>query len=293
MGGLSAEREVSLKSGQSVVKALNNLGCKVSEIDPSTDLPMQLKQVNPDVVFNALHGTYGEDGAIPGLLEVMQIPYTHSGIMASAVGMNKAMTRHIAKMNGVLIPEGKVIRVEDLCPDTMAVPFVLKPIQQGSSVGVYIINQDTDTQAILKEWVYGEEALVEEYIAGKELSIGVFNDKALGILELRPKEGFYDYKAKYTAGVTDHIYPAEIPEPAYNEAMALAERMHKALECRTLSRSDFRYDPSRGKAYFLEINTHPGFTSLSIVPELAGYQGISFEQMVQALLEQATCDLSE
>lgn len=300
IGGMSKEREVSQSSGRSVVKALNSLGHKVTEIDPGPNLCEQLSTVKPDVVFNALHGTYGEDGAIPGMLEVMSIPYTHSGVLSSSMAMNKYVTRKVLECNGVRFPEGMLLSIEklkEMCrqgKDPMPRPYVIKPVNQGSAVGLYIIkdgDQNFLEQQAKHPWDYGLDAIIEKYIPGKELSTPVLNGKALGSLELRPHSGVYDYESKYTDGKTEHIYPADIPEKAYKEALNFAEIAHNTLGCRTMSRSDFRYDPTEDLVYFLEINTHPGFTELSIYPEVAGHNGISFEQIVQMLLDQATLDI--
>lgn len=302
MGGMSKEREVSQTSGRAVVKALNNLGYQVTEVDPDQDLSNKLAAIKPDVVFNALHGTYGEDGAIPGVLEILGIPYTHSGVMSSAIGMNKYITRKMLECQGVRLPEGMLLSVEkinEMCrhgKDPMPRPYVIKAISQGSTVGVYIIKDGDKNfleQQAASPWNYGLDALVERYIPGQEISTAVLNGKALGSLELRPKSGVYDYESKYTDGKTEHIYPAEIPAEAYQEASHFAEIAHNALCCRTLSRSDFRYDPDEGLVYFLEINTHPGFTELSIFPEVAANNGFSFQDVVSILIDQAALDLKK
>lgn len=298
MGGMSAESEVSLRSGQSVINALKNLGYSYEVINPDRNLAEEIKQKKPDIIFNALHGTYGEDGAIPGMLEVIGVPYTHSGVMTSAIAMNKIMTKKILTNYGVRMAESLEVNIPELMKtnkDPMQRPYVLKPIEQGSSVGVIIVKEN-DSDGIAKKlqdinWTFGETAMVERYIKGKELSSVVINNKAIGVLELRPKIDFYDYTAKYTDGVTEHIYPAEISKNAYYEAMKFAEVAHNILGARTMSRSDLRYDPEEDKVYFLEINTHPGFTNLSIVPEVANYNGISFEQIVEMLLNDAKCEL--
>ncbi|MCE2991554.1 MAG: D-alanine--D-alanine ligase [Candidatus Jidaibacter sp.] len=296
MGGKSSEREVSLNSGKSVVAALRRLGHEVFEVDPSTSLPESLVKIKPDVIYNSLHGTYGEDGAIPGLLEVLGIPYTHSGVEASAVGMNKWLTRILLENYGIRFPEGKKVKVADLLSglEPMKRPYVIKPISQGSTVGVYIIKDGDPAfaeQQATNPWSYGEEALVEEYIHGQEISTAVILDKAIGSLELKPLSGFYDYESKYTDGKTEHIYPANLPEDVYKESLKFAEIAHKMLGCRSVSRSDMRYNPENGGLYFLEINTHPGFTDLSIVPELAEKNGISFEKLVGIILADAKLEL--
>jgi D-alanine-D-alanine ligase len=296
MGGKSSEREVSLNSGKSVVAALRSLGHEVFEVDPSTSLPESLVKIKPDVIYNSLHGTYGEDGAIPGLLEVLGIPYTHSGVEASAVGMNKWLTRILLENYGIRFPEGKKVKVADLLSglEPMKRPYVIKPISQGSTVGVYIIKDGDPVfaeQQATNPWSYGEEALVEEYIHGQEISTAVILDKAIGSLELKPLSGFYDYESKYTDGKTEHIYPANLPEDVYKESLKFAEIAHKMLGCRSVSRSDMRYNPENGGLYFLEINTHPGFTDLSIVPEVAEKNGISFEKLVGIILADAKLEL--
>lgn len=300
MGGLSSEREVSLKSGASVVKALNELGYRVTALDTSYDVAIQLEKLKPDIVFNALHGTYGEDGVIPGILEMMKIPYTHSGVMASAIAFNKSKTKDIVINYGVRVAKGLMIKIEDLKniiasgSNPIPRPYVIKPNQQGSSIGVHIVHTN-DEFPDLSSWTFSNDILVEEYIPGKELSVAVFAGKAIGALELNPKHGFYDYEAKYTDGVTDHIFPADVPPAVYKQALEYAEKVHNILGCRTMSRSDFRYDPNRGDEglYFLEINTHPGFTNLSIVPEIAEKTGTSFKELVAYLIQDATCEIGD
>lgn len=300
MGGLSPEREVSFMSGKSVCDALNKLGYKVSSIDPNRDVYNQIKEVNPDVVFNALHGTYGEDGIIPGILEMMNIPYTHSGVMASALGLNKTMTKAILKEKGIRVPNGFEIKISSLYEQLkngkhpLDIPYVIKPVSQGSSVGVFIV---TDAKSLdieklnPKIWAYGEDMIIEELIPGKELSTCVFANKALGTIELRPQTEFFDYEAKYTDGKTYHIYPAAIPEHIYQQSLEFAEQAHKILGCRTMSRTDMRYDDKKDLLYVLEINTHPGFTNLSIVPDIAAKNGIPFESLVEQLVQEAKCDV--
>ena len=298
-GGLSKEKEVSLKSGEAVIKSLKSLGYKVTEIDPGYDLPAHLIKHKPDVVFNALHGTYGEDGAIPGLLEAMKIPYTHSGVMSSALGFNKQKTKDILYHYGVKSPKGfttDILTVKHSIEsgnELINRPYVIKPLSQGSSVGVYILQEGTEVN--LDDWSYGSEVMVEEYIPGMELTSAVLGDKALAVTELvMNQDGFYDYKAKYTANIVNHIIPARIPDEVYKKAMECAEIAHQVMECRTVSRSDFRYDPSKGDdgLYFLEINVHPGFTSLSLVPEQAKLNGISFDELVEKLILDARCDIA-
>lgn len=299
MGGLSPEREPSLMSGESVCHALTKLGYKFTVIDPTGDFFKQITEVKPDVVFNALHGTYGEDGIIPGILEFAGIPYTHSGVMSSALCLNKTMTKAVLKANGIRVPEGFEIEISELYTllkagkHPMSGSYVIKPVKQGSSVGVFIVkdgNFPEFEQLNPDIWQYGDEVIIEKFIPGKELSTCVIGGKALGTLELRPLQGFYDYEAKYKDGKTDHIYPAEVPEHIYAQSLEYAELAHKVLGCRTMSRADMRYDPQEDLLCVLEINTHPGFTHLSIVPDIASKNGISFEDIVEQLLKEAKCE---
>ena len=282
-GGWSAEREVSLNSGAACAKALRELGYKVTEIDVQPDIADVLKQEKPDVVFNALHGRYGEDGCVQGLLEIMKIPYTHSGVLASSVAMDKPLAKVIFAAAGLKVPFGKLVTTEELLAgDPMPRPFVVKPANEGSSVGVYIIKD-----GIKLPMLAGGEWLVEEYIAGREITVAVLNDKPLGVTEIKPISGFYDYENKYTDGKTEHLCPAPLTVEESDSVMQMALTAHRSLGCRGLSRSDFRYD---GKNfYILEINTQPGMTSLSLSPEIAAHAGISFNQLVQALVEAAHC----
>lgn len=299
MGGMSKERDVSLSSGKGVSKALKKIGYKVTEIDVGFDVAEKLIRAKPDIAFIALHGTYGEDGCIQGLLELMHIPYTHSGVMASAIALNKPMAKKIFEQEGIPTPEGKIISVDELIKlvknkkTPMSKPFVVKPTNDGSSVGVIIVRKEDKFEFKKSDWHFGDEALVEEFIPGREISVAVLNGKALGIVEIKPKKGFYDYKAKYTVGKADHLVPAPMNKKAYNMAMEYAERAHRALECRGVTRSDFRYDDTKGepgKIYLLEVNTHPGMTPLSLTPEIANYAGISYLELVDILVKQARCD---
>jgi D-alanine-D-alanine ligase len=299
MGGLSAENKVSENSGKNVCKALDNLGYKYSIVDPCRKLATTLSELKPDVVFNALHGTYGEDGTVPGILEMLGIPYTHSGVMASAIGLNKEMTKKIVSSYGVRVPEGFTAHIEDVVrgantgKHVMKPPYVVKPLQQGSTIGVHIVhNQNDKINVTPSEWKFGDIVMVEQYIPGMELSTAVLGDKAIGNLEIIPASGFNDYEAKYTVGKSEHVYPARMSKEAYAEALKFSEIAHKAIGCRSLSRSDFRYDKdSDGKVYFLEINTHPGLTSTSIVPDIIKPNNISMENLVDILIKEAKCEL--
>lgn len=294
MGGWSAEREVSLSSGAACAKALEEAGYKVTKIDMKPDMDAgalvdAFKKAGPDVVFNALHGRFGEDGCVQGLLELLKIPYTHSGVLASSVAMDKPMAKLVFASVGLLCPKGKVVTREAMLKgDPMKRPYVVKPSNEGSSVGVKLVFENDNFFFTAQNWEYGSSVLVEEYIAGREITVAVLNDKPLGVTEIRPKSGFYDYENKYTDGKTEHLCPAPLPKDKYDEAMQLALTAHRALGCRGLSRADFRYDEGKsGKLYLLEVNTQPGMTNLSLSPEIAAYAGISFQKLVQELVEGA------
>lgn len=296
MGGLSSEREISLKSGAGVMKALAQAGRQAAAIDLTADTEAfvrALKRAKPDVVFNALHGKYGEDGCVPALLNMMQIPYTHSGVMASAIAMNKDMTRRIAAAAGVDIARGGLMTRADIAAGKgPALPCVVKPNAEGSSIGVSLLRTKADEKRFLKAAPAGSVWLAEEYIPGREVSVAVRDDGALGTVELVPERGFYDFHNKYTAGAARHIIPAQPDESVLSRLMSQAFLMHCALGCRGISRADFRVDDSRSPArvVFLELNTHPGLTELSLFPEIARSRGISYADLVLKLIEEATCD---
>lgn len=296
MGGFSVEREVSLSSGQGVLKALQELGHEAIPIDVTRnmgELVQNLETHKPDVVLNILHGRWGEDGCIPGLLEMMGIVYSHSGVLGSAISMNKVVARKICQFKGIRVPEGQVAKLVDVCAGrTMNPPFVIKPIGEGSSVGVYIILDEKTPLPDPQKWPFENEVLVERYIPGREIHVAVMGGKALGAIEIRPKGIFYDYEAKYTDGKADHLMPAPIHPEAYAQVLEWAERAHRAFECRGISRSDFRYDDTQGEPgmlYYLETNPQPGLTPLSLVPEIAAHQGITYAQLVQWMVEDASC----
>jgi D-alanine-D-alanine ligase len=293
MGGWSSERDVSLSTGSECSKALRNGGFKVSEIDVGRDIAKVLTELKPDVCFNALHGRFGEDGRIQGLLDIIGIPYTHSGVMASAIAMNKVRTKEICSAIGIPLAEHKVVqRRAAFAGDAMQAPYVIKPIAEGSSIGVRIVREG-DNLAPDEDWRYGEEVLVERYVPGRELTVAVMGDKPLTVTEIRPRSGFYDYTNKYTDGKADHLLPAPVPQPIFDQAMAVALLAHQTLGCRGVSRSDFRYDdtgPAPGRLVFLEINTQPGMTPLSLVPEQAAFLGISFTDLVTWMVGEARCD---
>ena len=291
MGGFSSEREVSLTSGKSIVKALIKKGYDVIEHD-LTDTKKLLKALdeeNPDVIFNALHGNWGEDGTISALFDLLQIPYTHSGMLASAIGMNKYVCKLIAKNSGIRVATSQKTTIKEFNAygTTIDYPYVIKPVSDGSSVGVFIVNNQEDA-LLVKYKDMNTEILIEKYIKGQELTVMCFKNQAYVVTEIKPKDDFYDYEHKYTSGYTKHILPAEIPHEISEICKAYAQTIHNKLGCKTISRSDFRYNPKDG-VVFLEINTHPGMTDLSLVPEQAKYIGISYEDLCQTLVEEASC----
>lgn len=290
MGGLSSEREVSLKSGRAISDALKKLGYNVTDVDAGRNLAEKLSDIKPDIVFNALHGTYGEDGCVPGLLEVMGIPYTHSGVAASAIAMDKPRAIKLFEREGLKCPAGKVLRKDQILTDAPKKPYVVKPTNDGSSVGVFIVTNENPLDLDkLDEGSY----LVESFIPGMELSVAVLDGRGLGVIEIVPKDGWYDYKNKYTKGMTDYIMPAPINVSVEKAIIEMAEKAHNLLGCRGVSRSDFRYDVDGDKSiYLLELNTHPGMTQLSLVPKIAEHSGLSFDELIQSLIKSAKCDNS-
>lgn len=297
MGGFSGEREISLASGKGVAAALKRQGYTVKTIDVTEDMiafVRALTAFKPDVVFNALHGTFGEDGCVQGLLDLMQIPYTHSGAVASPLGMDKEQTRKVAKKVGIPVANGGLRTKEDLIKKMPKLPYVAKPNADGSSLGVVIVRTQKEHEELLQNW--GDKdayKLVEDYIPGRELSVAVLDGKCLGVVEIVPKTGFYDFKNKYTDGSTIHIVPAPIPQEQTELISKYAVQIHNALGCRGVSRSDFRYDdtdPKNPRLIFLEINTNPGMTPFSLVPDIAKYKKISYDALVDTLVKGAECD---
>ncbi len=294
-GGWSSEREVSLVSGAMCAAALEDVGYRVSQIEVKRDLRRLLDSLEPrpDVVFNSLHGRFGEDGTVQAVLNILGIPYTHSGLLASALAMNKPMAKKLFTVAGIPCPEGQIINVGDLKNRAdFPRPYVIKPLNEGSSVGVHIVH-DGDNSLPINHWAFGDKVLLEKFIPGRELTVAVVNGSALGVTELRPQEEFYNYKAKYTEGNTTHLCPAPIPVDTEEKAKEYATRAHNLLGCRGVSRADFRYDDTEdteGKLYLLEINTQPGMTPLSLVPEQAALRGQSFAELVALMVETATCD---
>lgn len=298
MGGWSAEREVSLVSGRECAAALESLGYRVQRIDVTRDLGRLVAQLSPapDVVFNALHGRGGEDGTIQGVLEMLRLRYTHSGVVASAIAMHKPLAKCVFAVAGLPLAESKVAtRAALVKGDVIARPFVVKPLNEGSSVGVRIVREDDERwDQDLAAWPHGEEVMVEGYVPGREITVAVMGNKALGALEIRPVvSAMYDYAAKYAPGGSEHIVPAPIHPKAYAAALDIAVRAHRALGCRGVSRADLRYDDSAGepgRLVLLEINTQPGMTPTSLVPDIARHCGISFVELVRWMVENAACD---
>lgn len=296
MGGWSAEREVSLTSGKAVAAACERLGYRVTPLDMDRNVAQRLAELKPDVVFNALHGTPGEDGTVQGMLDLMGIPYTHSGLTTSAVAIDKQLTKTVLVQAGIRMPGGRVVKSESVFnADPLPRPYVLKPVNEGSSVGVAIVTDTCNygnpiSRNAKGPWQEFDELLAEPFIPGRELTVAVHNGEALAVTELQPTQGFYDYEAKYTDGLTRHIVPAPIHPDATREAMEMAVAAHNALGCRGVSRADFRYDDTAGEPgtlYLLEVNTQPGMTPLSLVPEQAAYRGISFDALVGMMIEEA------
>jgi len=296
LGGRSAEREVSLSSGKGCAAALRDEGFDVVEIDPGDNLADQLLDAKPDAVFNALHGRWGEDGSVQGLLELLRIPYSHSGILASALAMHKQRSKDVFRAAGLPVVNSIVVdRREAAARHLMEPPYVVKPVNEGSSVGVYIIRKGDNRppEALGSDsWKLSNEMMVEEYVPGRELTVAVMGGKALGVTEITTQLEFYDYEAKYAAGGSVHVLPAKIPAKFTEEALRLAERAHTALGCRGVTRTDFRYDDTKStpRLVLLETNTQPGMTSTSLVPEQAAYTGMSYQKLCRWIVEDASCD---
>ena len=296
-GGRSAERDVSLASGRQVVAALEHAGFAVTPVEVGSDLRHLLRELDPrpDVVFNALHGRFGEDGAIQGVLDWLGIPYTHSGVRASALAMDKAAAKAVFAAAGLPVARGRLVDVAELeHRDPLPIPYVVKPVNEGSSVGVHIVREGDNRRArIAAEWRFGPAAMVEEYVPGRELTVGVMGDRALVVTEIQADAGaFYDYESKYAAGGSRHTLPAPIHEAAAEQAREIALRAHRALGCRGASRADFRYDDTAGepgRLVLLEVNTQPGLTPTSLLPEQAAHLGIPFPALCAWMVENAQC----
>jgi D-alanine-D-alanine ligase len=298
LGGPSPERDVSLVSGEACAKALEALGAEVVRLDPDAGVAEALRRLAPDVVFNALHGAWGEDGCVQGVLETLAVPYTHSGVLASALAMDKAKAKAVLAAAGVRVPGGGLYpRLEAARAHVMPPPYVVKPNAQGSSVGVFLVFEGANgppTELAGPSWRYGEEVMVEPYVPGKELAVAVMDPQAggmgaLAVTEIVPRAGFYDYEAKYGEGGSVHLIPAAVPERAAALARRLAEDAHRALGCRGVTRSDFRYDDIKDELFLLEVNTQPGMTPTSLAPEQAAHRGVDFEQLVLWMVRDASC----
>ena len=295
MGGWSAEREVSLMSGTGVADALESRGHRVTRIDMDRDVAARLAAAKPDVVFNALHGTPGEDGSVQGLLDLMGLTYTHSGLATSVIAIDKQLTKLLLVPAGIPMPGGRIVKSETLYDaDPLPRPYVLKPVNEGSSVGVAIVTAEGNYgnpigRDVAGPWTEFDELLAEPYIRGRELTTAVLGGQALGVTELKPKNGWYDFDAKYTEGLTEHICPAQIPYDVADACKRIALDAHRVLGCKGASRSDFRWDDERGidGLFLLEVNTQPGMTPLSLVPEQARHLGMSYAELVQAIVDEA------
>lgn len=297
MGGLSSEREVSLSSGEQCAAALERLGARVTRLDAGRDLAQRLTALSPDVAFNALHGAWGEDGCVQGVLETLAIAYTHSGVLASALAMDKDRSKAVLAAAGVPVPGGGLFDRHDVASrHVIAPPYVIKPNAEGSSVGVFLVRDDSEAPVAevgAEGWTYGEQVMVEPYIAGQELAVTVMGEaggpRALTVTDITPVKGFYDYEAKYAPGGSVHELPARLPEAVFHRCLRLAERAHSALGCRGVTRSDFRYDDVKDVLVLLEVNTQPGMTPTSLAPEQAAHVGMGYEDLVRWIVEDASC----
>ena len=295
MGGWSAEREVSLMSGKGIAEALESLGHRVTPIDMDRHVAAKLAATKPDIVFNALHGTPGEDGSVQGMLDLMGLKYTHSGMVTSVIAIDKVLTKQALVPHGIPMPGGRIVKSVDIFDgDPLKRPYVLKPVNEGSSVGVAIVTDDGNYgnpigRDVAGPWQEFEELLAEPYVRGRELTTAILGGRALGVTELKPKSGWYDYDAKYTDGMTEHVFPAQIPDVIAEACKRLALEAHHLLGCKGASRSDFRWDDERGEdgLFLLEVNTQPGMTPLSLVPEQARHLGISYPALVQMIIDEA------
>ena len=297
MGGWSAEREVSLRSGKHCADALETQGYKVTRVDVQRDVAEVLARLKPDLAFNVLHGRPGEDGTMQGILEILRIPYTHSGVLASALAMDKPVAKQVMAAAGIPIPEGRVVsRAEAAKAHALTRPYVLKPVAEGSSVGVFIVTEEhahPPQELTRPDWAFGDELLAEKFIAGLELTCAVMGERALGVIEIEPATRFYDYEAKYAPGGSRHILPARIAPEVYERVRKLSLEAHRALGCRGVTRADFRFDNRPGKpgeVVCLEVNTQPGMTETSLVPEMAAHEGMTFAALVKWIAEDATLD---
>ncbi|WP_267389504.1 D-alanine--D-alanine ligase [Sphingomonas sp. GC_Shp_3] len=298
MGGWSSEREVSLMSGKGVADALESRGHRVTRIDMGHDVAGRLAAAKPDIVFNALHGTPGEDGSVQGMLDLMRLRYTHSGLATSVIAIDKQLTKLLLVPAGIPMPGGRIVKSETLYEgDPLPRPYVLKPVNEGSSVGVAIVTAEGNYGSpigrdVAGPWSEFDELLAEPYIRGRELTTAVLGGQALGVTELKPRNGWYDFDAKYTDGLTEHVCPAQIPDDIAEACKRIALDAHRVLGCKGASRSDFRWDDERGidGLFLLEVNTQPGMTPLSLVPEQARHLGMSYADLVQAIVDEALAE---
>lgn len=292
-GGWSSEREVSLSSGGKMAEAARSAGYDVVEIDVTRELARQLRDAAPDVILNGLHGPWGEDGAVQGLLEVMDLPYSHSGVLASALAMDKIKSKAIFRMAGLDIAKDvRVTREDAAAAHALAPPYVIKPVAEGSSFGVVIVREGANgppREVMSDNWAYGDDLMAEEFIPGRELTVGVLGDRALAVTEITTLRDYYDFDAKYSAGGSRHVIPADLPSHVTEAALTAALTAHEALGCRGVTRSDFRYDDEKDRLVILETNTQPGMTPTSLVPEQAQHVGMSFEALVSWMIEDASC----
>ena len=291
LGGLSPEREVSLVSGAACADALETLGAKVTRVDAGRDLAAVLTRLKPDVCFNALHGAWGEDGCVQGVLDTLALPYTHSGVLASALAMDKVKAKAVMAAAGVPVPGGGLFdRFAAARDHVMQPPYVVKPNAQGSSVGVILVFEGANgppQELLAPSWTFGDQVLIEPYVRGLELAVAVMGDRALTVTEIVPRAGFYDYDAKYGEGGSEHVLPARIPAALSDRCKALALLAHTALGCRGVTRSDFRYDDINDLLVLLEVNTQPGMTPTSLAPEQAAHLGVGFDDLVLWITEDA------
>jgi D-alanine-D-alanine ligase len=295
MGGWSAEREVSLNSGKACAAGLEKAGYRVTKVDVGRDIADVLTKLKPDAAFNALHGQFGEDGQMQGVLELLQIPYTHSGVLSSALSMHKDRAKQVMAAAGVPVAEGVVVnRIDAARSHPLTPPYVLKPVAEGSSVGILIVKEDQEhppQELTRPDWVHGELLLAEKYIAGRELTCAVVAGKPTGVIDIVAAEGWYDYHAKYSKGGSKHILPAVLSDSVYQFVQSSTLKAHQALGCRGVSRADFRYDDrpgGSGALVCLEVNTQPGMTETSLVPELAAHAGYAFDELVKWMVEDAS-----
>lgn len=295
MGGWSGERPVSLMSGAGIADALEGRGHRVTRIDMDRDVAARIAEAKPDLVFNALHGAPGEDGTVQGMLDLMGVPYTHSGLATSVIAVDKVLTKQVLVPHGIPMPGGRIVKSAELFDgDPLPRPYVVKPVNEGSSLGVAIVTADGNYgnpigRDVAGPWQEFDELLAEPYVRGRELTTAVLGDRALGVTELRPKSGWYDFDAKYTDGMTEHVFPAQIPDAITDACKAIAVEAHRILGCKGASRSDFRWDDERGVdgLFLLEVNTQPGMTPLSLVPEQAAHCGIPYADLVQWIVDEA------